>query len=117
MSRFKKLWVDFTEILLYYTSRGVSRDYSVLVLVALATVGTTEVIKNLVQKGGKRVWTLATIGVGVLMTLAAFFLPEKILYGIVGVSGATVFYDTVFKAFGKIFENLAPKQSETKDER
>lgn len=86
------------------------REYTTLVLVALATVGTTEVIKNLIQKGGKRVWTLATIGVGVLMVLAAFFLPESILYGIVGVSGATVFYDTVYKAFGRIFENLSGKQ-------
>lgn len=88
-----------------------------MVLIALATVGTTEVIKNLIQKGGKRVWTLATISVGVLMTLAAFFLPEKVLYGVVGVSGATVFYDTVFKAFGKIFENLAPRAGEKKDEQ
>lgn len=72
---------------------------------ALATVGVTELIKNLVQKGGKRVWTLATIGVGVCMLLVAFYLPEKILYGIIGVSGATVFYDTIFKTFKKLFEN------------
>lgn len=72
---------------------------------ALATVGVTELIKNLVQKGGKRVWTLATIAVGVCMSLVAFYLPEKILYGIIGVSGATVFYDTIFKTFKKLFEN------------
>ena len=73
-------------------------------LIALATVGVTEIIKNLIQKGGKRVWTLATIGVGVCMVLIAFYLPEKVLYGIIGVSGATVFYDTIFKTFQKIFE-------------
>lgn len=78
-------------------------------MVALATVGVTEVIKNLIQKGGKRTWTLATIGVGVVMVLVAFYLPEKILYGIVGVSGATVFYDTIFKMFAKLFETLSEK--------
>ena len=72
-------------------------------MVALATVGTTEILKNLSQKGGKRVWTLVTIVVGVGMTFIAFYLPEKVLYGIIGVSGATVFYDTVFKTFQKIF--------------
>ena len=38
------------------------------------------------------------------MVLIAFYLPEKVLYGIIGVSGATVFYDTIFKTFQKIFE-------------
>lgn len=76
--------------------------------IALATVGTTEVIKNLVQKGGKRVWTLATLGVGAAMVAAAEFLPETVLHGIVAVSGAVVFYDTIFKAFKKIFTRLNP---------
>lgn len=95
--------------------RGAIRNYSILVLVALATVGTTEVVKNFIQKGGKRVWTLATIVVGALMTLVAFYCPEKLLYGIVGVSGATIFYDTIFKSFSRIFESLSlgPKK-ETK---
>ena len=75
-----------------------------MILVALATVGTTEILKNLIQKGGKRVWTLVTIVVGVGMSFIAFYLPEKVLYGIIGVSGATVFYDTVFKTFQKLFE-------------
>ena len=75
-----------------------------MILVALATVGTTEILKNLIQKGGKRVWTLVTIVVGVGMSFIAFYLPEKVLYGIIGVSGATVFYDTVFKTFQKIFQ-------------
>ena len=70
----------------------------------MSTVGVTEILKNLIQKGGKRLWTLITLVVGVLMTVAAFYLPEKIMYGIIGVSGATVFYDTIFKRFQKIFE-------------
>ena len=81
-------------------------------LIALSTVGVTEIIKNLVQKGGKRIWTLATIVVGIGMTFVAFFLPETVMYGIIGVSGATVFYDTVFKTFQNIFES---KKSEEAD--
>lgn len=88
-----------------------------LILVALATVGCTEVIKNLIQKGGKRIWTLATIGVGVVMVLAAFYLDEKVLYGIVGVSGATVFYDTVYKSFSKVFEKLSDKSGDADGNR
>jgi hypothetical protein len=76
--------------------------------IALATVGMTEVIKNLVQKGGKRVWTLATLGVGAVMVAVAEFLPDTVLHGIVAVSGAVVFYDTIFKAFKKIFVRLNP---------
>ena len=43
------------------------------------------------------------------MVLIAFYLPEKILYGVIGVSGATVFYDTVYKAFEKFFKNIGDK--------
>ena len=78
-----------------------------LLLIAIATVGTTEIIKNFIQKGGKRIWTLITLLVGALMSVVAFYLPEKILYGIIGVSGATVFYDTIYKAFQKMFERIA----------
>ena len=80
-----------------------------MVLVSLATVGVTEILKNLIQKGGRRVWTLTTILVGVGMMLVAFYLPEKVLYAVIGVSGATVFYDTIFKAFQKLFETLSVK--------
>ena len=47
------------------------------------------------------------------MVLIAFYLPEKVLYGIIGVSGATVFYDTIFKTFQKLFT----KKEEGNDER
>ena len=76
-------------------------------------MGVTEIIKNLIQKGGKRVWTLATIGVGVCMVLIAFYLPKEILYGIIGVSGATIFYDTIFKTFQKLFDKK-PSEVEEK---
>ena len=84
----------------------------VIFKIALATVGTTEVIKNLVQKGGKRVWTLVTLAVGASMVAVAKFCPDVILTGIVAVSGAVVFYDTIFKSFKKFFEKIASKEIE-----
>ncbi len=50
-------------------------------------------------------WTLITILVGAGVTFAAFYLPEEILYGIVGVSGATIFYDAIYKRFKELFTN------------
>ncbi len=79
--------------------------------IALATVGTTEVIKNLIQKGGKRVWTLVAIVVGAVMVVVATYLPDVILTGIVAVSGAVVFYDTIYKAFQKFFQKLGEKEN------
>ena len=80
--------------------------------IALATVGMTEVIKNLIQKGGKKCWTFVTIIVGAGMTVVAVLCPEVILTGIVAVSGAVVFYDTIFKSFKKLFEKLGDKEIE-----
>ena len=44
------------------------------------------------------------------MSVIAFYLPEQVLVGIIGVSGATIFYDTIFKAFKKFFENLSSRK-------
>lgn len=77
--------------------------------VALATVGMTEVVKNFIQKGGKRTWTLITLVVGALMVAAVEFLPETVVFGIVAVSGAVVFYDTVFKLFKNLFISLVER--------
>lgn len=78
--------------------------------IALATVGVTEVIKNFIQKGGKKVWTLITLCVGVGMVFVVMYCPENVVLGIVGVSGAVVFYDTIFKSFKKLFEKIGTKE-------
>lgn len=57
---------------------------------------------------------MATVFVGTIMAFVAFYLPEQVLYGIIGISGATVFYDTIFKAFQKCFENLGEKLNSTR---
>ena len=87
-------------------------ELSTLAYIALATVGVTEVLKNLIQKGGKRLWTLITLAVGALMTVIAIYCPEIVLGGIVAVSGATVFYDTIYKTFQKFFSEKILKEGE-----
>jgi hypothetical protein len=87
-------------------------NFSKLTYIALATVGITEVLKNLIQKGGKRFWTIVTIFDGALMTVIAIYCPEIVLGGIVAVSGATVFYDTIYKSFQKFFSEKILKESE-----
>lgn len=87
-------------------------DFGKMAEVALATVGVTELIKNFIGKGGKKVWSLVTIIVGAGMSALSVFCPEIILQCIVGVSGAVVFYDTIFKAFKKLFEKIGTKEGE-----
>ncbi len=81
-------------------------DTGSIVEIAIATVGMTEVIKNFIQTGGKRLWTLITMVVGALMVVIAVLCPPVVLHGIVAVSGAVVFYDTIFKSFQKLFQKL-----------
>ena len=76
----------------------------------VAIVGTVGVIKNLVGKGGKRVWTLATLVIGAGVAVAAMYLPLKALQVWVAVTGATLFYDTIFKAFQRLIEKIAEKK-------
>lgn len=71
----------------------------------VAIVGTVGVIKNLVGKGGKKVWTIVTLVVGIGVAIAAMYLPLKVLQIWVAVTGATLFYDTIFKTFEKIVKN------------
>ncbi len=85
---------------------------TLILKIALATVGVTEVIKNFIQKGGKKVWTFVALVIGAGMTVVAVLCPEVILTGIVAVSGAVVFYDTIFKSFNKLFEKLGNKEIE-----
>jgi hypothetical protein len=87
-------------------------NFSKLTYIALATVGITEVLKNLIQKGGKRFWTIVTILDGALLTVIAIYCPEIVLGGIVAVSGATVFYDTIYKSFQKFFSEKILKENE-----
>ena len=83
-----------------------------LIWTMIAIVGTVGVIKNFINKGGKKVWTLITIVVGVGVAVAASYLPLKVLQIWVAVMGATLFYDTIFKAFQKLIEYIVNKISD-----
>ena len=75
--------------------------------IAIATVGATELIKNFFDgKGGKKVGSFVAIGVGTGCTLISIFLPEVVLDAVTAISGAVVFYDTIFKSFKKLFEKM-----------
>ncbi len=75
----------------------------------VAIVGTVGVIKNFVNKGNRQIWTILTIVVGVVIAVAAMYLPIKALQVWVAVTGATLFYDTVFKSFQGFIEKLSDK--------
>lgn len=81
-------------------------DISIIIQVALATVGMTEVIKNFVNYGGKKFWSLITLIVGVGMGTVEYFLPSNVLLIVTGISAAVIFYDTIFKFFQKKIKNL-----------
>lgn len=73
----------------------------------VAIVGTVGIIKNLINKGNKFIWTAITIVVGIGIGLVAVYCPITVLQVWVAVTGATLFYDTVIKAFQKFIEKIA----------
>lgn len=79
-------------------------DTSAIIKVAVATVGVTQLLKNLIGKGGKTLWTIVTILVGTGITIIQCLCPAIIMDGIIAVAGATVFYDTIYKSFEKLFK-------------
>lgn len=79
-------------------------DTAAIIKVAVATVGVTQLLKNLIGKGGKRIWTTATILVGVVIVAIQYLCPPLVMDGVIAVAGATVFYDTIYKTFEKMFQ-------------
>lgn len=85
-------------------------ETELLLWTMVAIVGTVGVIKNFINKGGRVVWTVATIVIGIGVAVAAMYLPLKALQVWVAVTGATLFYDTIFKAFQRLIERIADKE-------
>ncbi|MBO7715802.1 MAG: hypothetical protein J6S85_19725 [Methanobrevibacter sp.] len=86
-------------------------ETELLIWTMIAIVGTIGVLKNFINVGGKRLWTLITLVVGVGIAIAAIYLPIKVIQVWVAVTGATLFYDTIFKAFQKMIELVVGKIS------
>ena len=82
-------------------------ETDVLVWTMVAIVGTVGVFKNLIPYGGKKVWTLVTLVVGTGIATLAMYVPIEVLQVWVAVTGATLFYDTIFKSFQKLIESFS----------
>lgn len=82
-------------------------ETDVLVWTMVAIVGTVGVLKNFIPYGGKKVWTLITLVVGTGIAILAMYIPIKALQVWVAVTGATLFYDTIFKSFQKLVESFS----------
>ncbi len=73
--------------------------------IMICTVGLTELAKVFCNKLINKWAALATVIVGVLVSCLYLFLPnawDKLKIIFVAVSGATVFYNTIFKLFKKM---------------
>ncbi len=80
-----------------------------MIKLALAIVGTTQIIKNLIPVDGNRiVWTIVTIAVGVVL---AILMHMPLVEAIIGICGATLFYDTVYKFFENLFNGGLTNES------
>lgn len=90
-------------------------DTSAILKVAVATVGVTQLLKNLIGKGGKAVWTIVTILVGVGISVMQYLCPTVVMDSAIAISGASIFYDTIYKSFEKIFkhDDTVPKRDDT----
>lgn len=80
-------------------------DTAAIIKVAVATVGVTQLLKNLIDKGGKVVWTIVTILVGVGISVIQCLCPSTVMDSTIAISGASIFYDTIYKSFEKIFKH------------
>lgn len=85
-------------------------ETQLLLWTMVAIVGTVGVIRNFINKGGRRIWTAVTVLVGIIVAVAAIYLPLKALQVWVAVTGATLFYDTIFKSFQKFIEKVISKE-------
>jgi Mn2+/Fe2+ NRAMP family transporter len=92
-------------------------NYGAILSVALCTVGITQIVKNFIGKDIGFRWGIGlTLIVGCAISALYIFLPgiwEKVCVVLLSISGATIFYDTIYKSFRKIFEKLGKDSSQT----
>lgn len=85
-----------------------------LVWTIVCITGTVGVLKNFITFSclGKKFWSFMTILVGIGIGIAALKLPIEVIQVWTAVMGATLFYDTIFKIFQKVLENILKKEGE-----
>lgn len=79
-------------------------DTTAIVKVAVATVGVTQLLKSLIPVKKGWIWAIITVIVGVGISAAQYLCPAGVVDTIIAVSGATIFYDTIYQTFEKIFK-------------
>lgn len=89
-------------------------DTELLVWTMVCIVGTVGVVKNFIssEKLGRRFWSLITLVIGSGIAFVATKMPIVVLQVWVAVTGATLFYDTIFKAFQKLISRIGMKVEE-----
>ena len=70
---------------------------------ALSIVGTVQLLKQFIPCKKGWAWTIITILVGFVICLMQSRFPNM-TEPIVMVTGATIFYDTIYQSFEKLFK-------------
>lgn len=71
-----------------------------LIKSALTIVGITQMLKSFIPIKKGCIWTIITIIVGV----GVAFIPSRFLSPLLAIAGASLFYDTIFQTFEKVFK-------------
>lgn len=71
-----------------------------IIKAAIATVGVTQLLKSFIPVKRGWVWAITTIFVGIMICI----IPTRFLAPLITVSGATLFYDTIYQTFEKLFK-------------
>ena len=80
-----------------------------IIKIALAIVGVTQIIKNFLPTKGKWLCTLVTILVGIGICLIQSHFP-LVITPLIAISGATIFYDTIYQTFEKLFKKTSGEE-------
>lgn len=76
---------------------------------ALAIVGVTQMLKSFIPLKKGWMWTIITIFIGSGICLIQSLYPTIITW-VITISGATLFYDTIFQTFEKVFKRTAQNE-------
>lgn len=78
-------------------------DWNYVIKIAVWTVGVTSMLKQLLAFI-KPAWAkvLLTVVTGLIGILCLYCLPEQIFLGLIGISVAVVFYDTILKMIERV---------------
>lgn len=90
---------------------------SAILLIAMFTVGITQLLKNFFEPENKKLKILITIAVGAVGGILLHFLPTWIFVTFLGVSVAVVFYDYILKYMEKIITEHSNFISEKEEDK